>query len=300
MSEDEDIQDNQGAQNEDGTDTGEDAAESVPIGTTHPAHKLPRPHPEPEPYEGYPSNNEALRKILLPRNYHDTSMTLRHDLQVMLRDHPEAFDCLIYPALESEENEFVTVDGPRVGIADRDERAQSYGEPIQARAFMVPDQSLEFEAVDSALFESITGTQPPVNILLSVPGIRTYSLIQWLEYLKPDECETIERTYYVSEVKPLGRTLNAEMICVCYPLPALGETPLLWHPEDEEEGEDGEGVDGPEDDTQTPDTGEDAGDTDEDGTGDADTGDAENGESEGNEDNDDTASGLDGIKIGEI
>lgn len=293
MSEDEDIQ---GAQNEEGAGTGEDATESVPIGTTHPAHKLPRPHPEPEPYEGYPSNNEALRKILLPRCYHDTSMTLRHDLQVMLRDHPEAFDCLIYPALESEENEFVTVDGPRVGIADRDERAQSYGEPIQARAFMVPDQSLEFEAVDSALFESITGTLPPVNILLSVPGIRTYSLIQWLEYLKPDECETIERTYYVSEVKPLGRTLNAEMICVCYPLPALGETPLLWHPEDDEEDDAGGDVDGSEDgsegDTEDPGEGEDAGDTEEGGAGDVNAGDAEG--------NDDEAGGLDGIKIGEI
>lgn len=253
----------------------EETADSVAIGTVHPAHRVSRPKPEPEPYEGYPSNNEALRKILLPRNYHDTSMTLRHDLQVMLRDHPEAFDCLVYPALESEKNEFVTVDGPRVGIADRDERAQSYGEPVQARAFMVPDQSLEFMAVDSALYESVTGTEPPVNILLSIPGIRTYSLIQWLEYLKPDECDTIERTYYVSEVKPLGRTLNAEMIHVCYPLPALGETPLLWHPEEDEDNDTGDGAE----DTDSSDEDE------EDGSEDGDTA---------------TDSGIDGIKIGEV
>lgn len=297
MSEEDDIQTGQGTtgDNTEGTtgDTGEEAADSVPIGTVHPAHKVTRPKPEPEPYTGAPSNNEALRKILLPRNYHDTSMTLRHDLQVMLRDHPEAFDCLVYPALESAKNEFVTVDGPRVGIADRDERAQSYGEPVQARAFMVPDPNMEFMAVDSGLYESITGSQPPVNILLSIPGIRTYSLIQWLEYLKPDECETIERTYYVSEVKPLGRTLNAEMIHVCYPLPALGETPLLWHPEDEEEDDvegDAEGSAG-----DTEDTDEDAAGDLEDGADDA----ADDTEGDAGDDGA-TESGIEGIKIGEI
>lgn len=185
------------------------------------------------------SNNlSALNKMLVPRDYHDTSMTLAHDLQVMLRDHPEAFDCLIFPAQESSQNEQTTLDGPIVGDLMRDEQAQSYGEPIQARAYIIPPADLEFEVVDSALYESLVGHPQAVNILLSVRGIRTFSIIQWLEYLTPDKCDTVERTYYIAETKPLGRTLNADVIHVCFPLPALGEVPEVEEEADEEEAED--------------------------------------------------------------
>ena len=101
------------------------------------------------------SNVDILSKMLVPRKYQDTSLTLRHDLAVLLRDHPEAFDCLIFPARPSEENERVTVDPPVAGLLDRDERGISYGEPIQARAYIVPQEDLAFQVVDSALYESI-------------------------------------------------------------------------------------------------------------------------------------------------
>ena len=194
------------------------------------------------------SNVDILSKMLVPRKYQDTSLTLRHDLAVLLREHPEAFDCLIFPARPSEENERVTVDPPVVGLLDRDERGISYGEPIQARAYMVPAAELEFQVVDSALYESVVGTLPAVHILLSVPGIRTYSLIQWLEYLTPDACAPVERTYYVKETRPLGRALNADVLHVCYPLPALGEVPIL--------GEDGEEDTGKNTDTLGEETGD--------------------------------------------
>ena len=181
------------------------------------------------------SNVDILSKMLVPRKYQDTSLTLRHDLAVLLRDHPEAFDCLIFPARPSEENERVTVDPPVAGLLDRDERGISYGEPVQARAYIVPQEDLAFQVVDSALYESIVGTLPAVHILLSVPGVRTFSLIQWLEYLTPDACDPVERTYYVKETRPLGRTLNADVLHVCYPLPALGEVPILGEESGEED-----------------------------------------------------------------
>lgn len=182
-------------------------------------------------------NLSILNKMLVPRNYHDTSLTLAHDLQVLLNEHPESFDCLVYPAQDSEQNERTTVDGPVVGDLVRDEQAQSYGEPIQARAYIVPPPDLEFEVVDSALYESLVGHPQAVNILLSVRGIRTFSIIQWLEYLTPDKCDTVERTYYIAETKPLGRTLNADVMHVCFPLPALGEVPEMEGEETDETDE---------------------------------------------------------------
>lgn len=180
-------------------------------------------------------NLSILNKMLVPRDYHDTSLTLAHDLQVLLNEHPESFDCLVYPAQDSEQNERTTVDGPVVGDLVRDEQAQSYGEPIQARAYIVPPPDLEFEVVDSALYESLVGHPQAANILLSVRGIRTFSIIQWLEYLTPDKCDTVERTYYIAETKPLGRTLNADVMHVCFPLPALGEVPEMEEEETDEE-----------------------------------------------------------------
>lgn len=181
------------------------------------------------------SNLSALNKMLVPRDYHDTSLTLAHDLQVLLNDHPESFDCLVYPAQDSGQNELTTVDKPVVGDLVRDEQAQSYGEPIQARAYIVPPPDLEFEMVDSALYESLVGHPQGINIFLSVRGIRTFSIIQWLEYLTPDKCDTVERTYYIAETKPLGRTLNTDVMHVCFPLPALGEVPEMEETDEADE-----------------------------------------------------------------
>lgn len=187
-------------------------------------------------------NLSVLNKMLVPRDYHDTSLTLAHDLQVLLNDHPESFDCLVYPAQESGQNELTTVDKPVVGDLMRNEQAQSYGEPIQARAYIVPPQDLEFEMVDSALYESLVGHPQGINILLSVRGIRTFSIIQWLEYLTPDKCDTVERTYYIAETKSLGRTLNADVMHVCFPLPALGEVPELEEKDEEAAPDNTDGI----------------------------------------------------------
>ena len=73
-------------------------------------------------------------------------------------------------------------------------------------------------------------------LLLSVPGLRTFSLVQWLEYMDMASQETVERTVYIAENIPMGRTLGAGMVHKCYPLPASGEIPSL---EDETGAEDG-------------------------------------------------------------
>ena len=90
----------------------------------------------------------------IPRSYQATAAALSHTFSVMLQSHPEAFDCLIFPAQPSEQNEIIAVDSPTVTLLDRDERAQRYGAPIKARAMLVPDGEWAFGAVDSGLYES--------------------------------------------------------------------------------------------------------------------------------------------------
>lgn len=174
---------------------------------------------------------------LKPRNHKPIGAVLRHALEVKLRDHPEAFDCLIFPALSSEHNETNSLIEPVATMLDRDERRQSYGDPIKARAMVIPDDALAFEMTDSGLYQSFGGASTAINLLLSLPGVRTFSLVQWLEYPNLDAEESVERTVYVASIQPMGRILGAGVVHVCHPLPALGEIPEGEVPEDDEEAD---------------------------------------------------------------
>lgn len=62
-----------------------------------------------------------------------------------------------------------------------------------------------------------------MRIILSVPGARKYSLIQWLEFPTLDAEEPEPRTVYIMDSAPIGRTLGVGLVHTCLPLPALGE-----------------------------------------------------------------------------
>ena len=162
---------------------------------------------------------------LTPRSYKPGAQVLNDTYATMLQSHPEALDCIIYPAKSSEHNE-ILADNESVGtLLDRDERAQEYDPPVLAMALIVPKQELAFDVTDSGLYESFHATSEAMTLMLSIPGLRRHSLVQWKEYLSPDSDNTIDRVVFIADEKPIGRTLNAQMIYVCYPLPAMGEKP---------------------------------------------------------------------------
>lgn len=162
---------------------------------------------------------------LIPRNYKPAGNVLHDTFEIMLREHPEAFDCIIFPAKSSEYDEIIADNTPVGTLLDRGERAQEYDPPVAGRAMIVPNPEFTFMASSSGLFESFHSAPGPIQMLVSIPGLRTYSLIRWREYLSLDSEETVERTVYVADVKPMGRTLGAGMAYICRPLPAEGETP---------------------------------------------------------------------------
>lgn len=58
-----------------------------------------------------------------------------------------------------------------------------------------------------------------MRIILSVPGARKYSLIQWLEFPTLDAEEPEPRTVYIMDSAPIGRTLGVGLVHTCLPLP---------------------------------------------------------------------------------
>ena len=162
---------------------------------------------------------------MIPRDYKPMGGVLSHDALVVLKTHPEAFDCIVFPAKPSEYDEVIAENRPVGTLLDSDERAQEYEAPVQARAMLVPKQELDFDSTESGNCEGFTHSYDAIYLIVSLPGLRRFSLIQWLEYISVEQEETIERTVYVQDVRPMGRTLTADMVYVCYPLPAMGEVP---------------------------------------------------------------------------
>lgn len=162
-----------------------------------------------------------------PRKNVPTAGAFRHDVEVLLAQHPEAFDVIVWVAKPTEENETIAEnakDTP-VTVLDREERKNAFMAPVKARAYVVPSDSLGYEVSDSGEYE-VPGTgSEPLNLLVSV-NVTTFSLIQWREVVSLDPEEIEERTVYVSDIRTAGHTFgNPVDICTCWPLPAAGEVP---------------------------------------------------------------------------
>lgn len=160
-----------------------------------------------------------------PRNYQPIGRALSNAQAIMLQQHPEAFDCIIYPAKGSEFNEIIAENAPQVTLLDRDERTQEYDPPVLGRAMPAPTQELDFGPTSSGDYENFNSATDAIPLLLSL-NVRTHSFVKWFEYATADaDSEVLERVVYVAEIKPQGRTLGAGNVYICYPLTALGEVP---------------------------------------------------------------------------
>ena len=162
---------------------------------------------------------------IIPRNYKPGGDVLEHTYAVMLEQHPESFDVLVFPAKESLENEINAVNAPEITLLDRDERLQSFDEPYRARARIVPMEDLIFAPTDSALFEAFSSGDA-ITLMLSTPDIRTFSVIQWKEYQTLKGTETVTRTVYVGSVRQITRGSGVvQILHICFPLLARHALP---------------------------------------------------------------------------
>ena len=161
---------------------------------------------------------QELQETLKPRSYKLGGTVLEDTYSTMLERHPESFDIMVYPALDSLHDEILSVAKPEITLLDRDERVQSFGEPYVARARIVPEENLNFDVTDSSFFEAFHGASEAIVLMLSVPMVKTFSVLQWLEYLSLYNDELVVRTVYIAKNNNIGRTIGAQLLHVCFPL----------------------------------------------------------------------------------
>ena len=165
---------------------------------------------------------------LQPRLFKPTGGKFQHDIAVMLEQHPLAFDCIIFPAKHSDFDEKISEDTPQITMLDRDERLQEYDEPLQARAMIIPEgDDILFGLVENGSTENFSNMQQAIRMIVSVPNLRTYSLIQWREYEEHSTDTIVDRTVYIANSIPIGRGLNMWALHQCHPMLASGDIPAV-------------------------------------------------------------------------
>lgn len=173
---------------------------------------------------------------LKPRLFKPTGGKFQHDIAVMLDKHPLAFDCIIFPAKHSDFDEQISDNTPSITMLDRDERLQTYDPPVLARAMIIPEgDDILFGLGESGSFENFADMAQPMRIIVSVPDLRTYSLIQWKEYEEHSSDVIVDRTVYIASSLPIGRGLNCWTLHLCHPMLAGGDIPKTETVADESE-----------------------------------------------------------------
>jgi len=123
-----------------------------------------------------------------PRDYRETGAALADNLKAYLESHPDAFDCLLFTAIDGV-GEIVVPGEDVVGSLERNERAVTYSDPVPARALKVPD-GIPVVVTDDA-GEAEGYLDAPIVLILNVAEVPKQSVIQYAEYSDDSTVRTV-------------------------------------------------------------------------------------------------------------
>ena len=168
------------------------------------------------------------------RDYRDFYKAMSDDFLVFVRNHPDAFDILLFkPDLSSAET--VAVDQDVVGALEGEERALEYLDPVKVKAVLIPDE-FPFGAVDAGGEPDGSMDQPSV-LLIADPDIPKQSVVQYREFINDTDVRVV--SLYVLRSEIIGEAPGVCEKHYCVPFQVFDfefiEPPLNESPEDEAE-----------------------------------------------------------------
>jgi hypothetical protein len=169
-----------------------------------------------------------------PRDYRDFNKAMSEDFMVFVRNHPDAFDVLLFKP-DPNSLETVAVDEDVVGALESEERAIEYLDPVMAKAVLIPDE-FPFGAVD-------TGGEPdgnmdqPVVLLIGDPDIPKQTVASYREFINDTDVRVV--SLYILRSEIIGEAPGVCEKHYCVPFQVFDyefiEPPLNESPEDEAE-----------------------------------------------------------------
>ena len=152
------------------------------------------------------------------RDYRSTHASLAGNVQVMLLNHPDAFEALLYKA-DLAHPETVAPGVDVVGALDTEERTLEYADPVPCKAMIVPSFDPFPVSLDG---DRADGEQSaPVVLLISVQDVPYQSVIQWTEYV--DDTNTRDVALYVGHSEQIGVAPGVCSKLYCLPMQAFGD-----------------------------------------------------------------------------
>ncbi len=155
-----------------------------------------------------------------PRDYRETGQALAANIQAMIENHPDSFECDLYEAIPSQV-ETVAPGVDVVGTLESEERSISYKTPVEIRAILVPAPELALLGVTVDGAEADGYMDAPVVLRLSAPKVPEQSIIKYFEYIDDDEVKEV--LLYVQSSVAIGKAPGAGLLHYCLPYQAFDD-----------------------------------------------------------------------------
>lgn len=167
------------------------------------------------------------------RDYRDFNKAMADDFIVFVRNHPDAFDILLFkPDLGSLEQ--VAIDQDVVGALEAEERALEYLDPVVAKAVLIPDE-FPFGSADAGGEPDGNMDQPSV-LLIADPDIPKQSVVQYREFINDTDVRVV--SLYILRSEIIGEAPGVCEKHFCVPFQVFDfefiEPPVNESPEDED------------------------------------------------------------------
>jgi len=166
------------------------------------------------------------------RDYRDFSRAMADDFMVYVRNHPDAFEALLFkPDQDSPEKTAVNTDV--VGALEAEERALEYQDPAIVKVVQIPDE-FPFGSVDAG-GEPDGNADQPVVLLIGDPSVPKQSIVQYREFINDTDLRAV--SLYVMRSEIIGEAPGACEKHYCVPFQAFDfeyiEAPVAESPADE-------------------------------------------------------------------
>ncbi len=168
------------------------------------------------------------------RDYRDFNKAMSEDFMVFVRNHPDAFDVLLFKP-DPDSLETVAVDQDVVGALETEERALEYLDPVMTKAVLIPDE-FPFGAVDAG-GEPDGNMDRPSVLLIADPDIPKQTVVQYREFINDTDVRVV--SLYIMRSEIIGEAPGVCEKHYCVPFQVFDyefiEPPLNEFPEDEAE-----------------------------------------------------------------
>lgn len=159
---------------------------------------------------------------LKPRDHRQLSSVMSEDFKIMMDNHPEAFECLIFKALECSTNPSDGLTEDFASALEKKEESISYASPVPSKAIILPEEGISFQTFGDGLDgDAALNENGMTTLLLREESVPNQSVVLWKEYTGKTDSEVKEVYMYIlsSDTYGVAPVLGIKHHCISFDAP---------------------------------------------------------------------------------